>query len=175
MRKIESAKEAEDKKKNRGRYFAIVMLVILLGSTAGYAFLSNPAEKAAKGQEALLAEEGVKIGGSYIKLMSTKNETKDIDVEVSATLGDYSGKKVYVSADNQGVLYELGATIGQYASSMQEACYGNCTQNLPEKTCSDLLIVWKQSQENRVYQKDNCVFIEGDTRAVDALIYRIFE
>jgi hypothetical protein len=36
------------------------------------------------------------------------------------------------------------------------------------------MIVWQKGAENKVYQKDNCVFIEGDMKAADAFLYKIF-
>jgi regulator of sigma D len=58
---------------------------------------------------------------------------------------------------------------------MQEACYGSCERNLPEKNCTENIIIFKDSKENSVTQQDKCVFIEGDLRTVDAYIYKLFE
>jgi len=98
---------------------------------------------------------------------------ENIPVDISLTPESYLGGNIYIESDNQGILQELASTIGSF-SRLQEACYGKCEENLPEKTCDDNLIVWKESAENKVYQENNCVFIEGDISAADAFIYKLF-
>ena len=93
---------------------------------------------------------------------------------INFDIEDYYRKVVYVASDNKGAMYEIGQNLGKYTERMQEACYGNCSENLPEKNCSDLLIVFDESIERKVYQEENCVFIEGDLKAVDAFLWRIF-
>lgn len=175
MKKIESAAEIEERRKKRGMYLTILMLIILLGSTAGYSFLSSEKADKNKGNAQGAEELGVKVGEQYVYLAHSKNDTSNVSVNVMFNLQDYAGKKVYVVSENNGISQEIMSTIGGYADGIQNACYGNCTENLPEKNCSDMLIVWQESSENRVYQQDNCVFIEGDMKAVDAFIYRMFE
>ena len=109
-----------------------------------------------------------------MSLLSTYIGIENIPVEISSTPESFIGKKLYISAKNQGVLQELASTIGTFASGMQEACYGKCEENLPEKDCTENLIVWKESAENKVYQQDSCIFIEGDITAADAFIYKLF-
>ena len=70
---------------------------------------------------------------------------------------------------------EISLSLGRYTGRIQEACYGKCDKDLPEKDCTQNLIVWKDSAENKVYSQGKCVFIEGDLRAVDAFLYKIFE
>ena len=175
MRRIQSGKEIESKKQRRARIFTIVMLLILLASSAGYAFLSNPNDsKTTKGQGDS-EQLGVNVGGQYVYLINSKNKSAEVPVKMNLILGDYSGKKVYVVANNSAVSNEISSTIGRYSNGVGNACYGSCSENLPEKTCKDMLIVWKPAEQNKVYQNESCIFIEGDMRAVDAFIYRIFE
>jgi hypothetical protein len=85
------------------------------------------------------------------------------------------GKPVYISADNSEVFQELASALNTQAERVQRACYGSCeNDDLPEKSCNENVIVWTKNETNRVYVKDSCVFIEGDTRAVEAFLYRFF-
>jgi len=64
--------------------------------------------------------------------------------------------------------------LNAYASRVQEACYGKCDKNLPEKSCNDSLIVFRQNDSEKISQSDNCIFIEGNLRDADAFIYKLF-
>ena len=86
---------------------------------------------------------------------------------------NYAGSTVYVVSENQAVFFEISATMGRFLR-VQEACYGPCEEDLPEKNCTDNLIIWQDSPENKVYQEENCVFIDGDMRTVDAFLYDLF-
>src|SRR3989344_1756426 len=77
------------------------------------------------------------------------------------------------SQENQEATNEIASTLGIYSQRIQLVCYGSCEQDLPEKDCSEEIIVFKDSQENKVYQEENCIFIEGDIKAVDAFLYKI--
>ena len=173
MRKIENEAKIEERKKRRGTYLTVFMLFILVVSTAGYAFLSGDKttkNNAANGEN----PDGVKIGDQIYLLSNSRASVENISVDIKAGLSFYGGSQVYVSADSQTVSSEIFSTIGRYAAHIQNACYGNCSLNLPEKNCNDKLIVWNSSMENRVYQNESCVFIEGDMRAVDAFLYKVF-
>ena len=50
-------------------------------------------------------------------------------------------------------------------------------RNLPEKECNGdyNFIVIRESEIEKVYSEDNCIFIDGDIKSIDAFIYNIFE
>ena len=179
MRKILSQIELEKKRKRNTAILSIFMLVLLLVSTLSYAVFSNPSastnEEAQQTQQTKLPTDKISFQyqGIGINLISTYMSIENIPVDISLTPESYLGGNIYIESDNQGILQELASTIGSF-SRLQEACYGKCEENLPEKTCDDNLIVWKESAENKVYQENNCVFIEGDISAADAFIYKLF-
>jgi hypothetical protein len=86
----------------------------------------------------------------------------------------YQGKTLYLAVENPGIEAELRSTIGVFSDRIQLACYGSCELDLPEKDCSANLIVWTDGVGGQVTQGEGCVFIEGDLRAVDAFLYRVF-
>ena len=60
-----------------------------------------------------------------------------------------------------------------YSYRIQDACYGECERDLPEKSCEEKIIVFRESQEKQIYQEGNCIFIDGDLSSVDAFLYKI--
>ena len=188
MRKILSAEEIELRQKRNTKFFGLFMLAMLVISTLGYAFLSNPVTDTKSSNSETSSSNSALPGklqpfgnqwklnyfGQNLVFTSSSETAKKIPVEMNLTLSSYEGKSLYLAIDNQAVLYEISSTLGKYASPTQQACYGSCAQNLPEKNCSSNLIVWNSSNENIVYQEDNCIFINGDIRAVDAFLYKLF-
>ena len=175
MRRIETAEELEKKAKRKARLIAILMLIILLGSTAGYAFFSSTGSDNTN-------TDANNVGGKWeidyqnqkLYLSNSRTAIENIDVSTNTIIEDYTGKPLYIDSDNSGVANEIASTLGLFASRVQLACYGKCDDNLPEKNCTDNLIVWKSSSTNKVYQEDNCVFLEGDIRSADAFLYKMF-
>lgn len=183
MRRLETKEEQEKGQKRRSRMFGMFMLLIMVLSTVGYAFVTfqenrsstNSADSQLQEQDAnsrwILDYQGQKLS-----LSSSKESVKNISVASFLTINNYIGNPVYIDyGNNSAVLYELSLNLGNYADRVIPACYGKCELNLPEKNCTDYLIVYNQSNKNRVYQQENCVFIEGDIRAADAFIYTTFK
>ena len=182
MRKIQTQSEIERKRKRNVLIISSLMLGLLVLSTLSFAFLTAPAKQDLNDLEDDSSDSkfGDKLridySGQSFYLLSSKADIESIEVNINALPGDFSGKNLYVAADNQGILQEIASSLGKFSSRFQEACYGACEKNLPEKNCTgiDNLIVWKESEANKVYQEEKCVFIEGDMRAVDAFIYKLF-
>lgn len=183
MREIGSRQDIEKKTRRNALIISIVMLGILVISTAGYAFITGtengdePQGNAGNSKVQQMGDYWVfEFEGKTVQVSSSLEQVKNISVILGPdiNLDKYKQKPLYIASNNTGVIYEIGSTIGRFAPRAQAACYGNCTANLPVKGCYDNLIVWKESDENRVYQNDSCVFIDGDLKAADAFIYRIF-
>lgn len=180
MKKIRS-KEFIAKKQRRNQFIVGgVMVFLMLFSTAGYALFNG--ESKDKGQHG--DEEGNKghFDGNYwiIEQGSEKyyfskslGEVENISVDVDVNLGNYLGAPLFIASDVDFVTNEIATNLNRYALRLQKACYKSCEEDLPEKNCTENLIVWKDSENNRVYQNESCVFIEGDIRAVDAFLYQI--
>ena len=153
------------------------MLFLLVVSSIGFAFISGPGlanNNEQSQQDTSYDKISLQYQGVSVSLLSSYNEVQNISVESSISPQLYSGKILYIDAKNPGILQEITSTLGQFSSRTQEACYGKCKENLPEKNCAENLIVWRESSENKVYQQENCVFIEGDIRAADAFLYKLF-
>lgn len=176
MRRLWTKEDIERRNKTRTIILSGTMLLLLVLSTLGFAFLSNTGSNKENDED--IPNNFSRISFQYqnnqIALLSTYNEIGNVSVEISSFPYDYTGNILYINSDNKGIFQEIAYTLGRFSSRVQEACYGNCSENLPEKNCSDNLIIWRESTINKVYQNESCVFIEGDIRAADAFVYKLF-
>lgn len=176
MRSLQTREEAEAKKKRNTLWMSIILIGIMVLSTAGYFSLSGR-KNSSSGNENIqqVGDEWiVKYGSSFLRMKNSPESVNNVSVLISNDLNSYYGKDVYIASKNSGAKYEIGQNLASYAGRMQEACYGTCEENLPEKNCTENLIVFNDSAESKVYQEQNCVFIDGDLSAVDAFLYKIF-
>ena len=184
IREIQTRSEIERRRTLNKRIASIVMFLLLVTSTLGFAFLSysssnsninnNGANTNHKSERAKTDGISFQYRGEKFMLISSYFDIENVSVDSTISLQSYSGEILYVDSGNQGVLQEIVSTVGKSASRVQRACYGKCEEDLPEKNCTNYLIIWRESNENKVYQNNKCVFIEGDMKAADAFIYRIF-
>lgn len=184
MRKIQSPQEIEKRKKRNMVLLSVFMLAVLVFGTVEYGFASNRGGTQDNGTEGNAAESGLtSVGdqwalnfqGQVIYFTNSLDSTRNTTLNTSKTLSGYSRAPLYISSDNPSITNELRLSLGRFTPRLQEACYLSCPEkDLPEKNCTDNLIIWKDSFENRVYEEENCVFIEGDLRAVDAFLYELF-
>ena len=176
MRKVGTEKYLEEKKKTNAIYIGVFMLGVLVLGTIGYAFSAyRESTNANNGNQDVNPDGkfGVEFEGQTFYLTNSLEQVKEVPVETTIGLNDYVGKTLYFSVDDQATLYESYQFLSKYSNRLQEACYGSCNKDLPEKNCTENMIIWKESENNKVYQQDKCVFIEGDLRAVDAFLYKI--
>lgn len=180
MRRIELPEIIEKRKRRNRLIVGIILIALMVLSTAGYALLSgssgSPEEEQTSNGELVyngqywLAEKG----GKQLAFSSSLEEVQGVPVSIRLSAESYSGSSVYIDSADSYSLNELGNNLYGIAGRVQEACYGNCNKNLPEKNCTEHLIVVRPAEKESVYQQDNCVFIDGGIVAVDAFLYRIF-
>jgi len=172
MRSLETRASREAKEQGKRRMISIVLLAIMVLSTAGYAFVtfeghSGPAQAVAGSQ--------LTAGGRTFTLANSKEDVSGINAPVSLELQDYLGKNVYIDSNFPAGSREISSTLGTFAGKLQDACYLGCNEDLPEKNCSSLLIVLNSSAPNSISQNENCVFINGNMREVDAFLYKVLQ
>jgi hypothetical protein len=181
IRKIESAEESERKRKRNTLILSILMIAILLFSTAGYFSMRDNEDttNSNKNVENIGDSWILKYGDQSLRLSNSPESAENVSILMFKNLESYYGKTVYVAYENEVQFYEVASTLGRYTERMQPACYGKCEKDFPEKTCNDTMIVIKNLNEtepgkSKIYEEDNCLFIEGNLVAVDAFIYKIF-
>lgn len=174
MRKIQTPEEIEKKRKTKTALIGFFMLFILVLSTLGYALLSSGGQPS--NQEQNPSSNSLNFQNRILYFSYPYDDVKQIPLETTVKIQNYVGKPLYISSSsNTQISNEILSTLGQYTSRTQEACYGPCELDLPEKDCSENMIIWKDSLETRVYQQESCIFIDGDLRAVDAFLYSLFK
>jgi len=182
MRRLGSEAELEKKKKRNTLIVSIIILGVLIFGTAGYAFVSSPGTNQGAGDQYAVDGEAKLIGnrwvitrdGGDLRFTHSPTAVENITVDFFKLPISYAGRILYIVSDNSAIASEIATTLGTYASRVQLACHGPCEEDLPEKDCSDNLIIWRDSLDSRIYQDEDCIFIEGDLRAVDAFLYRTF-
>jgi len=182
MRKIESVESKEKKDKKRQQVLSVTLIVILTISVAGYAAFSGTGDK--KNEERIYNglsfnyENGfwkTDINEKLLVFSKLPYDLEEVSIEMNISYLDYIDKPLYL--------------VGQYPSTitynlqgiplrMQNACINNFTcldETLPIKNCSnDNMIVFSESNTSKIYQEENCVFLEGNLNDVsDKFIYNL--
>lgn len=185
MRKIETKEDLERKERRNKIIIGVILVGIMILSTAGYAFFNNEKVttdvKAVKYNGRDFYMQGnfwlSDFGGNTLYFTYLPNETSS--VSVSKTISDYSGKTLYYTDDDlatQEVLRDLNSILIRPA---QQACFedSNCTGDYPIKNCSSNIITTKQkySGTSPVIQEENCIYLSPNdsVRSADAFLYRI--
>ncbi|MBI3334749.1 hypothetical protein HYZ97_04655 [Candidatus Pacearchaeota archaeon] len=182
MKRIETADQkmhSDATTQRRVKWLGIFLLLIMVISSVGYAFISSPDSEE---EIDTLSEEGVQeINGRWVAVWngqelvfsSSPESVKEVPVSMNLTIEEYYQQTAYY-AQNPGLHAELVQSLGLY-SALQPACLGACIEDFPEKNCTDLVISWNRTGDNQVSQENKCIFIQGDLRAVDAFLYRLFD
>ena len=184
IRKIEPKEESERKRKRNTLVLSVIMISLLLFSTAGYSIISSVEDNSQTSKSNNLVENVggswiINYGGQTISLSNSPESGQNVNISFFGSLQNYNGKTLYVAAEDAD-FYEIYNALSGYADRVQRACYGDCTKNLPEKDCNETMIVVKSLDgeanvgEGKIYEDNNCVFIEGGSVAVDAFLYRLF-
>lgn len=179
MRRLDSEKEREEKRKRTITIISLILLGIMVISSAGFAFMSSNESP----EESQIDPNGrwvKEVNGKKMSFQYAPEEVQNISVSPFVKKAQtYVNQPIYVSIKNDLISREIASTLGLFASRMQRVCYGECTENLPEKNCSEesneKVIIWIDSEKQDVSETNGCVFIEGDMRSVDAFLYKIFD
>jgi hypothetical protein len=114
--------------------------------------------------------------------MNNPNDIGNLNVNfvINNYLTQYSGKPLYIYSDNSEAESEIYINFYKVAERIQKACYSglNCTEDVPVKTCENNLIILQYSNNIKIEQKENCLFIsapeENILLATDKALFRIF-
>jgi hypothetical protein len=189
MREIESKQEAERKRKRKQWIIGGILIVLMLGSTFGYAFyqLGNKEDSSNKVEYngyKFIGENGfwtTNIGNYGFMFRYNPTEVEKIESEGSELnyLNSYSERPLYIFSEDYVAEVEIYRNLGDIVQRFQGGCpeNTNCTQDWPVKDCSNNFIIIKKANESRIYQNQSCVFIEGPqenlTQITDEFLFRI--
>jgi flagellar basal body-associated protein FliL len=180
MRRIITEEEKNKKKQRNQIIIGVILVGIMLLSTAGYAFYQTENQESKK-----ISYKGIdfiynglwnfQIGSNVFS--TTYNPIETENISVPAINFDYNKPLFFASEDLQAT-NEIARNLGYYFQRMQDAClYGHeCSGDLPIKNCSDNIIVIEIKNNTRVMQENRCLFIqaEGDEilKASNAIIFK---
>jgi len=190
MRKIITQEEIEKREKRNKITIGVILVVLMILSTLGYAFFSGESEPKTEkitynGVEFFGQENGgwlFELQGVRFYTQYNPEETKNISSIIFRTPADYSGKTLFFIGEGPGrreIEYNME---GKIVPRSQDGCIlsyeKNCANNTPIKNCSfDNVIIIKDSEEIKIIQEENCIFIESpyseQARTADAFIFKI--
>jgi len=184
MRRIKSEEEIAKGKRRNKFIVGFVMIFLMVFSTAGFALYGvDFGGNGSSSSDSDINQQGpyyngqywiYNLGGQQFFFINSQELTSEIPVDIDLTTNDYANVPLFIDADSDVVINEIANNLGQFTGRVQRACYGACEEDLPEKDCSENLIVWQsEAEKNRVYQEEKCIFIDGDLTSVDAFLYRV--
>ncbi len=189
MRKILTQDEKEKKDTRNKIIIGVILVGIMVLSTAGYSFFSGQNEEQVKkinynGVEFVLNENGLwqfKIQNSEFFTFFSPEDTKNISAPIFKTANDYNGKPLFFLGEGEAK-QEIARNLGNFALRIQDGCIKGyeamCQEDSPVKNCSqDNLIIIKEANYTEVSEEENCIFIfspyEEQTRAADAFVFKV--
>lgn len=176
IKRIETQGEKERKARKKQWILAGILVFIMIASTFGIVFQNLSGTGSTSGEETVkyngynfLFSNGyytLQTGDANIYLSVNPLTTDSIlkTAELERTLSSYAGKVVYVSSSNYNSYGEVYTNLISYAQRIQKACLQgeSCLDStLPIKTCADNVIIIKSAEQNKIYEKESCVYIEG--------------
>ena len=190
-------KEEIEKKDTRNKVIiGLIMVAILVLSTAGYAFFSGSEDtiKKVKYNEIEFVSNENSLWQFQIQNINFATQynpydTENISAPIFFSMTDYSSRPLFFSGTGQGK-QEIARNLGNFVSRMQEVCVEDyisnredeeCNVQLPIKNCSEENIIIFKNIENEnlteIMQEENCIIIsstsEEQIKASDAFIFRI--
>lgn len=195
MRKISSKKEEKKKRQRNQIIIGVILVVVMFGSVFGLATMNfdNPESENTISYNGY---EFVNQGAYWYTSINNKDyafqynpyqiqETFNLTPQGLKPLKDYSGKPLYLNSfDNLNAEGELYRVFNDVALRVQRACLDDnqskiedCPSDLPLKDCSNNFIIVREGDLELIYQKENCVFIEGPLenliKLTDDYLFRI--
>ena len=171
MRAIISKKDEQKKAKRNQFILSIILIMVMFSSIVGYS-LSGLNEASSKN----IVYNGINfvqnnnlwyanIGDFQFSFFYNPTEVEKTNSELNL-LNKYENLPLYVSSENSEAEAEIYRNLfdsNRIIQRMQYACLETegCGEDIPIKNCSDNFIIIKKSEENKVIQQENCVFIEG--------------
>ncbi len=196
MKKIKTREEKEKEKRRNQTIIGLVLVVIMLLSTIGYAFLNR--HGTINSNSKILKYNGIEfksvgtmwqfeIQGRQFLTKYNPKEIENISIPFIVSLNEYYNKPLYFVSENTIAIKELAVNLNPFLLRWQsDVCLegGECAnEEFIVKNCSEKninIIVIKELEdlnESLIYKDDNCIFIKGDydenIKASDALLFKI--
>lgn len=179
-----------NKKRKRNQYIlGIILIIVMFGSVFGVVVdffnseNNSSTELNYKGYP-LINENNVyllTIGEKTFYFSTNPNEaSKFKEINMTITIPSFVGVPVYIDSKEYFSTQEIYQNIYGYPERIQPACIDekDCTDSsLPIKNCENYVVVVREAQENKIYERENCIFIEATNDdlplVVDAFLLKL--
>ncbi len=179
MRPIQTASFLEKQQRKRKRLGGMIIIGLLLLSTLGFAISGTGITKQKK-------PEGLQYDGQYWTYFVSGTPKyrfayglEDLNFEnlsLIKKLFDFENKNLFIDSNNSASIQEIALNLGNHVSKISEACYGSCSKDIPELSCDiDGILIVIEPEGNSVTERENCIFIKGDLKKVDAFLYNLLK
>jgi len=185
IKDIETKKDRDRKNKRNQWIIGGILIFIMMGSTFGiivdsFGTKSNVDKVEYNGYTFVYENEfwTTTVGNYKFIFKYNPTQIERIDSELRY-LNSYSGTPVYISSEDYNSKIEVYRNLGNVAERFQEACLEEkgCQGDFPIKDCSNNFIIIREANESKIYQNENCVFIEGKeenlTQITDEFLFQI--
>lgn len=187
MRKIKTREEREKKERRNRVIIGIILVGLMIFSTAGYAFYNR------EGDLNKIKYNNVKFelkndglwhflaGNEEYQTVYNPKELENISVNSNLNLENYKNRPLFFSYDsNINAINEILRNLGRFIPRTQKVCINQCEENLPIKNCSEEnIIIIREGGENVIKKESSCVYLiseEGESlKITDKFLFQLLE
>ncbi|MBS3090449.1 hypothetical protein J4433_01630 [Candidatus Pacearchaeota archaeon] len=201
MKRIETKAEREKKQRRNQIVVGVILVAIMVLSTAGYSIMDRSArQQQGRGERKQYNNFEFASSGGLWQLQNQNfglvvrylpQDVENISYSAKLSQNLFSGREIYFVALNDEtkiaaneIARNLPALRVQLACLEEQANLAECA-DLPVKTCWDILIVINEKKFNNatlvnegIYQDENCIYIDSTAknliRAADRLLFGIY-
>jgi len=189
IRKLVSKQDIKKKQKRNQYILGAILIFVMFGSVFGvivgsFGEKENTEKIIYNGHEFLEQNNYYILNLGEIQFYFSEDPREiallEKEINISKTLPDFIGKPLYVYSEDYSPSTEIYQNINSYVERIQPACLEDnvcIDSNWPIKTCEDNFILILESETNKIYEKDNCIFIEGKkedlTKLTDEFLFEI--
>ncbi|GIU68577.1 MAG: hypothetical protein KatS3mg001_427 [Candidatus Pacearchaeota archaeon] len=192
IKKLVTKEEAERKRKRNQIILGVVLLLVMVLGTIGFAIQSNSGTTDSSSNSLNKIKyknyefenrNGLWVLGNFVFSYNPLEiqSFQSYGVGISS-FEKYLKKPLYIYSQDETAKNEVYVNLVGLVERVQNACLENeeCNdESLPKKTCSDNFIFIKISNETSITEKDNCVFIQGKDREIlkltDEFLFKILK
>lgn len=114
------------------------------------------------------------LGDYQFSFANNPNELEEVNINLTKKINSFTDLPLYIDSKDISARTEIYINLDSFAQRIQLACFNeeDCNSELPLKTCQDNLIIIRNSTQNKIYEQENCIFIEGEdlNKLADKLI-----